>query len=365
MISVVTPQEIIQYCRSILGVQTPDDAFDDVFLASMLRRAAGALCPCSCTVLRNALTESLCYMADGPEPLQARLDTLIDELVVTGDLLELSDVTTGDLETKGTWVFAAPPAFIERKSGSVFLVGIVPDQDQFLSKGLADRIEFFSTTRLIKPRAREDLAAQLLSEGLTALPEATWLKAPRTLRVAETLSKARQSLAGAPQCRPIQGLEIIDPATKVTFYRGRWTTPKGQSGMFVARRPQEFGAALWCLAELDSGVLVRLIDLPLGNYRWRGCDAAWHLQMAIDAERHEPQRYSSSNGPNGTRRIDFFSPIPLWAERRLLILGRKRAGDKSLFAYELPAGEAPQEETFLQQNLWLSPVHDSSHERIV
>lgn len=365
MISVVAPEDIVRYCRSILNLQEEGHGIDGMFLSAMLRRTAGALCPCSRAVLRAALVESLSHLDQEPATLSARIESLIDDLLVVGDLLELSDVTTGDAEAKGTWVFAAPPSFVVRKSGSIFLTGIVPDQDGWLPENIRSRIVLSNSTRSIKPHDGEDLAAQLIGEGLRRLPETTWLKTPKTVTPDEALSKASQFLAGEQPCAPVKGLEIIDPATKPTYYKGRWTSPKDHSGLFIARRPQEFGAALWCLAEIYSGSIKRIIDLPFRGYRWRGCDAAWHLQMAMDHEREAPQRYSLDIADDGMCRISFYSPIPLWAERRLMILGRKRHGTKSLFTYEIPRDEAAQEEDFLQENLWLSPIETKSGTRSV
>ena len=53
-------------------------------------------------------------------------------------------------------------------------------------------------------------------------------------------------------------------------------------------------------------------------------------------------------------RLDLFSPLPQWSERRLMILGRRVAHDRCLFSYIIPANEAGEEEAFLQRNLWLS-----------
>lgn len=362
MIAEISPQSVIAYCRSMLGIDPEGGEIDDVFLTALLRRTAGMLCPCSRTALRAALIESLAYLYDGDEVLPARLEELTDELIVAGDLLELSDVTTEDTEAKGTWVFAAPPAFVERKSGYIFLIGIVPDHDSFLSEVLSRRIVNRYNTRFIVQEPGEDLTDTLTAEGLNRLPESVWMKAPKTQSAAELLEKSRQRLAAEPQCAPIAGVEIIDPETEPSYYRARWTEPTGQTGMFVARRPQEYGAPIWCFTELKGGTIIRIIDLPVGTYRWRACDAAWHLQMAIDRENGRPQRYRISE-VGSARRFDFFSPLPLWSERRLMVLGRKCPGERSLFAYEIPATESGEEEDFLNMNLWLAPFDDTSEGR--
>tara|TARA_R110002110_G_scaffold415612_7_gene652403 strand:+ start:213848 stop:214942 length:1095 start_codon:yes stop_codon:yes gene_type:complete len=362
MIVEISAQDVVRQCRSALGVASEDKEIDDVFLVALLRHTAGVLCPCSRTALRAALIESLSFLHDCSDDLSSRLESLTDDLIVAGDLLELSDVTTGDTEVKGTWVFTSPPAFVERKSGSIFLTGIVPDRNNVLPEALSLRVVHTHGTRFIDPEPGEDLVGTLTEEGLIQLPESVWLKEPKMQSLASFLEKPERSLASESQCAPISGLEIIDQDAAPTFYRGRWATPGTQTGNFVARRPQEFGAPIWCFVELEAGMLVRLIDLPIGTYRWRACDAAWHLQMAIDRINETPQRYRISD-KDSVRRVDFFSPLPLWAERRLMVLGRKCPGEKSLFAYEIPAGEAEQEEEFLQNNLWLAPYEDESRGR--
>ena len=357
MIAEISRQEVIKQCRLALGIEPHTATVDDAFLAALLRRTAGMLCPCSRTSLRAAIVESLSSLHD-LDDLPSRIEALTDELIVAGDLLELTDVTTADTDAKGTWVFAAPPGFVERKSGSVFLTGIVPDHDSVLPESLGRRVVHGKNSRYIEQQSGEELAELLASEGLARLPESTWLKAPKKQTASAYLEKAMQRLASEPTCTPITGLEIIDSETRPTYYRGRWTTPKSQSGTFVSRRPQEFGSPIWCFAELQAGLLVRVIDLPLGTYRWRACDAAWHLQMAIDQETGRPQQYRITLLGNVCR-LDFFSPLPLWAERRLMVLGEKRPGEKSLFAYEIPAAEIGEEEFFLQTNLWLVRENDT------
>ena len=127
MITQLSVNDVVRLSREQLGL-TASSAVDDTTLAAMLRQAAGIHCPCSISTLRAAVKESLAYLTDAGSGLEARINAAAKGLTVTGDLLELSQVTADDLNAKGTWVFSAPPGFIVRPGGTVFLIGIVPDE---------------------------------------------------------------------------------------------------------------------------------------------------------------------------------------------------------------------------------------------
>lgn len=351
-ITELTPDEVLGYCRTSLGMGIEPSGLDDILLAGLLRRAAGTHCPCLRAVLRAALTESLLYLHPDSGALADRLDNLIEAMIVAGDLLELSDVATDDPDAKGTWVFAAPPSFVVRRTGSIFLTGIVPDHDSFLPEHLTQRVIRSHVTQFIAPEPGEYLIEQLIAHGLHQLPETIWLRSPKPQAPEQLIQRFQNQLAAQPTCGLVSDLEILDRDTKVTYYRGRWGAPRGQTGTFVARRPQEFGAPLWSFVELVDGTLKRFVDLPPRHYRWRGCDAAWHLQMAIDRCAGRPQQYRRSATDAGVR-LDFFSPLPLWAQRRLMVFGDERPRSSGLLAYEIPLAEAAEEEKHLKENLWL------------
>ncbi len=359
VIEEILPGEVLEGCRLTLGLPAATDtSIDDILLTALLRRSAGILCPCSRTALRSVLLESLQYLGENETSLSERIDSVIEGLIIGGDLLELSDVATDDSAVKGTWVFAAPPSFVVRRSGSIFLLGIVPDQETFLPESLASRIVYEGLTRVILHETGEDLRGELCEQGLQDLSESAWLKSPKAETAQDTLHGMERRLAAQPPSGTIKDLQILDSAQPVKYYPGRWTAPKNHSGAFVARRPQDYGAPIWCFVALQAGVPVRLLDLPLKKTRWRGCDAAWHLQMAIDYCRHNPQLYRRHQSGNGIR-LDFFSPLPQWAQRRLMILGRPLPRESNLMSYWLPAVEASTEERFLQERLWLSRTEGS------
>ena len=360
MIERISAIEVLAECRRILGMSSDQEAaLDDATLAGLARRSAGIHCPCSRATLRASLLECTRGLPSAYGSLREAVDEAIESLIVAGDLLELNDVVTEDSNVRQTWVFAAPPGFVVRPSGSVFLFGVVPDQDSLLPTTLSDRVLHRGATRLLEPRSGEDLQHELRELGLQGLSVDAWFKSPQPEDPAKLIARHQQLLTSENPVTEVPDLQILDSARDVTYYRGRWTEPTNQDGMFVARRPQEFGAPIWCLVDLHNGSPVRLLDLPLKQTRWRACDAAWHLQMAIDHRNGEPQCYRRRTDDGGVR-FDFFSPLPQWSQRRLLILGRSLPRDRSLLSFRLPAKEADTEEAFLHQNLWLSRL-DSQH----
>lgn len=360
MFTRITANEVLSGCRQVLGL-SPDQLgiIDEQLLSGLLRRSAGIHCPCSRATLRSSLLESLAQLSSDDDSLSERIDDSIEALIVGGDLLELNDVVMDDESIKGTWVFAAPPSFVERPSGGIFLFGVVPDQDTFLPSSIAGHIVNQGHTRVIRSQSGRNFIDELKELGLQQLSEKAWLKCPEAESARDMLNRFKSLLSNQLPPGTIHDLKILDHARPVTYYRGRWADPKKETGIFVSRRPQEFGSPIWCLTKLEEGIPVRLLDLPVNRSRWRGCDTAWHLQMAIDYCQGTPQQYRRI-AENDDIRFDFFSPLPQWSQRRLMIIGRSVPPKKSLMAYLLPSSEAEAEEDFLQKMLWLSPTNESN-----
>jgi hypothetical protein len=193
--------------------------------------------------------------------------------------------------------------------------------------------------------------------GLVQLSEQNWLKLPKTEAPAALKERFERQLAEQPPSGEIANLLVLDSSRSPTYYKGRWISPKRENGTFVARRPQAYGADLWGFARLNAGIVVQFLDLPPKHNKWRGCDTAWHLQMAIDHCRGVPQRYRQRKGIDGVI-FDFFSPLPLWAERRLSMIGRRADALQCLFSYSLSDRESTTEDTFLRERLWLTRKDD-------
>ena len=359
MIEKIEKQDVLDVCREALGLNGSGcSKIDQELLIGLVRRCAGICCPCSRSTLRKSMGEALQFLSDSEEVLAERIEAIIEGLVVTGDLLELSDVSTLDPSVRGTWVFSAPPSYVVRPNGDLFVIGIVSDQDVFLPQSLASRMRAQGYARLITPESGEDLPARMEEQGLQLLSERSWLRSPKAEEAGRVLEQYRRRLDEMPAAGEVEGLEVLVAERPVTYYRGRWNSCEGKTGTFVGRRPQEYGAPIWCFVQLVDGVSRRLVDMPRKRSHWRSCDEAWHLQMAIDADRGEPQRYRVLSG-DAEWRFEFFSPLPAWAERRFITFGRAAEAGSCLMAYALPQAAAEAEEQFLQKTLWLSRTEDS------
>lgn len=357
----ISGTQLLAQTRSDLGLpESSTLLIDEPLVAALVRRAAGILCPCSASTLVYSILDSLNWLSQDPEELANRIEEMVDQLVVLGDLLELHQVTTDDAAVKGTWLFAAPPAFIARPADKgVYLVGIVADATAPLSAPLMARITHQGSLRMLAPEIGEDLPELLRENGLVQLSEQSWLKLPRSEAASSLRDRMERQLQEQSASGEVADLLILDSSRDPLYYRGRWTAPKKQSGLFVARRPQAFGANIWGFALLETGALARFLDFPLRNSKWRGCDSAWHLQMAVDRCRGTPQQYRRRPVGDGIV-FDFFSPLPLWAERRLRIIGHRVDAHQCLFSYMVPDGEVDTEDEFLRDRLWLARQDDST-----
>ncbi len=354
VVAQIDRSELLSAAAEAMGLNPEQGNLDDyAFLGALLRRSAGASCPCSPATLVSSVIDCLQHLPQA-SVLRERLEDVLEHLIVMGDFLELSQVTIDDSNVKGTWIFIGPPSFVARPNGGAILSGISPDELTPLPASLLTRVRYESVARILDPDSQEDLAMMLRDLGFVELSSKRWLRAPTRLAAEVLCQDMRLRLSEQPASGTIPDLTILDPSQPVTHYGKRWVAPSTQNGSFVARRPQAYGAPLWGFVEIEAGSPTRFLDFPLSDFPFRGCDVGWYLQMAVDASRGTPQRYRKRAVKDGTC-FDFFSPLPLWAGRRLRILGRSYPTDACLASYLLPDQELGAEERFLQQNLWMSP----------
>lgn len=328
-------------------------------LAGALRRAASYLCPCSAATLVRAVVRPLRGLVPDLDKAKELVEDTIDAMVAHGDLLEQPEVQDGSPSAR-VLLYAAPASFVVRQSGRVLLLGVAADQLSLLPSELAERIHYLGHVRRLSPSSgNEDLRSELRQLGLLELSSDAWLKGPNASTATQAVAASDRALDVVPPSRDIPGLLFLDPTKPVRYYRGRWAEPKAQTGRFVARRQQAYGADLWCYVQLTNGQPERLIDFPQRGSRWRGCDEAWHLQMAIDAQRGEPQRFRVTSSGDAVV-LEFFSPAPAWARRRWDAIGEPVPTAGSLFAYRIPKAEIEEERRFAREALWIEEITTGS-----
>lgn len=318
--------------------------------AAALRRAAGLMCPCSAATLARNVWGPLRWLSDDLEATKKTVTEVLKNLIDHGDMFEYRDLE----ERSGPpMLYTAPPSFVVRESGAAIILGIESDRCA-LPEELRNRLERSRHARRISPVEGENLRDCLTEFGFLEISHDQWLKVPKTETPASRLSRFDKLLDKSGPSGEVPGLRLLDPELPVRFYKGRWREPDGRSsGRFVARREQAYGADLWCYVQMNEGNPEKLIDLPAHKTRWEARDEAWHLQMAIDSQRGNPQQFRMRTGTGGARVIEFFSPVPGWAESRWEAVGEPAGGPGHLFAYGFPETELDEELRFVREKLWL------------
>jgi hypothetical protein len=356
VLKILSPSEIKVSGTRTLGLDPERfDIFSVEAVAAGLRRVAGFLCPCPQRVLAQAVAKPLQELnAPTAELLEVVEDTL-EAMIAYGDLLDELEVGALDRSNRSRLIYAAPPSFVSRQGGSVFLLGIAPDRTSALLEKLERRIVYRNHVRQLIPEPGEDLQNELTRHGLSELSTHVWFKqAPPDEASADLLKRIHSKLR--ENVGPISELTILNFEKPVNHYRRRWEPAKDQSGLFVARRPQSYGNDLWCYVQLERGVPVRLIDFPVDGGGARGCDEAWRVQMAIDATRGTPQHFRVFDSDWPHRTVEFYSPVPSWASRHWDFVGEPIKQLGSLFAYRFTATEIAEEIDFMKRRLWLKEV---------
>ncbi len=321
-------------------------------IAAALRRAASFLCPCATATLVRDVVRPLRGLVDDLGEIKDLAEETLEALIAHGDIVEQHEITV-EGHGKGALLYAAPPSFVARQSGTAILLGIASDQLSALPDDFEARIEYVNHVRRLSPLPNEDLHTELVQLGLIDLSYEAWLNSPQLETAAQHLSKFNRLLDAAPPSYDIPGLSLLDFERPTRYYPGRWVDVRSQTGRFTARRRQAYGADLWCYVELRDGQPQRFVELPTPGSRWRGCDEAWRLQLAIDACQGEPQRFRSRSLPRQSVVLEVFSPLPMWARRRWDAVGDPVPCSGCLFAYRLLESEVQEELLFAREALWL------------
>ena len=216
-VSIASPAECGELAVRTLDVDEAADLFSAEGLTASLRRAASFLCPASPRQLINAVLDAVRPLQPGGDLSRDDLADLLDLLVSAGDLLELR--RSGD--APGRLLYLGPPSYVERRPGQYLLLGIRPFGAPLISSDLAGAIQYEGHTRTIE-LSPDRAAAQLSELGLHVIRREQWVRRPPEMPPGELIRQMRERLSAAGPAGLVEGLTVIDPAAKVTYYRGRW-----------------------------------------------------------------------------------------------------------------------------------------------
>jgi hypothetical protein len=342
-----------------LNAETTDVVTPEA-LAAALRRAASFLCPATPAQLVAAVRDTLSPLPEARELTRDDLMDMIESLISTGDLLELRQ--SG--ERTGRLIFLGPPSFVTKVPGEYLIFGVRPEGRPLIDDERAT-IEYEAHLRVL--RLLPDIAHEVLAAtGLHELRRNRWLRHPQRAVAAQVVAEYRTRLAASRPSGTVDGLELLDPAKVVRFYRGRWRPASpDDTGDFVARRPQAYGANAWCFVQIENGRPRHLIDLPVHDFGALGRDEAWRLQAAIDAERGTPQLWHRRRLPGSEAAyvLDLYGPVPSWAERHLGVLGTPLDRSRgALFSYRLEGAAIEAAEGVLTDMLWMQRLDEEGAE---
>lgn len=350
-IEVSSPERCLELLATDLRVD-PAKGLSVELVAAVMRRLASSICPCSSNSLIATTTRSLCFFTNDEAALKALGAEVVEDLVTSGDLVELAHVTLAGAEDKPTWLYHAPPSFVPRGK-RVYLFGIAPDDAPILPQALGASIRREGAARYIENESG-DVVAALEALGVRKVPADRWLNEDRAQPATGHIEWLRKRLQDDGVAGPLPDMVVLQRRSlSRASYSSRWTRECDASGLHIARVERPHGAPLWYLADLVDGRCMRSLLLPVRETAARACDQAWRAQLAIDATEGHPASYRTAPNEGGHLLILDF-PLPLSARRRLWYLGgsSKRA-DNNPYVFWVPDSELATETTYLEQHLWM------------
>lgn len=315
----------------------------DLNIKDLIMRNARALSP----ITKNNLVKE-CFIATGytldlEHPLLNKIKEMVDRLLACGEIIEVTNYHRISTDKQTKFLFVPKPHFVfDSGSNTAYLIAIDRNHDVYELFGSS--IEYRGILPVIKWTGTDgkELRRGLLGNGLGELSIHQWLTRPNYL---EKNSPTRDSiysryLERLDQSLPsgdIQDLIVVDDSKNPLFYAGRKSHAKGLTGNFICQRLGRYGQKIWGFVKIDNGVTKKYLDFPLLSPDIRGCDEAWQLLMIKDAINHQPQQFTCI-ASLGDAELTFFSPVPSWIERHLMIFGRNTPKETSkskrgLFSY--------------------------------
>lgn len=351
----LTREELLGAAAQQLGLDDGHaDGLSTALVAAVLRRTAVSTCPCPRDAIVDIATASLQGLDDS-ESTRDRVREVLDRLVVIGDLLELGNASSLPGVAADDWVYCAPPTFVVQ-DGSILILGIEAEDQAAMPPALRQSMRGRRELRFIPNWAGDEVQQQLVEAGYLEVSGAAWMRLPSERTAMQFKDDAVRRLQDSGGRGELEGLTVIGLPRASNNFKARWGSPGAQTGYFVGRRPQAFGAPIWVFVELDRGRPTRYIDLPWSAARFRGCDLGWRIQSALDTLAGTPQSYRIASVSDDLDRYEFFSPLPLWIERRLRIHGEKVLVGCALIAYELACDVDHAIDDLLHSHMWFTQL---------
>jgi len=328
-------------------------ADEAVVIAAVLRRLCGFMCPCPPHAIAQMACKSLAPLELPVQDLREAVDAVLEDLTVCGDVIELTRVAMVGAENKPTWLYCAPPSFVIRTGGRIHIFGIASDDAVFLPRELRSQLHRDRAARfIVSPDGA--IVPALRQLGLREISESAWMTNVRAETAQQHVDRHQRRLSTHGVAGDMPDLMILQHAQEAhVTYRRRWKLAQDESGIFVGRLAQPYGAPLWYLCQLKDGAAERSLLLPLKDTVDRASDAAWRIQLSMDAARGHPATYDCRQEGEGFT-LFFSFPLPVAARRRLLFLGAGRAAEETNpFAFWLPTAELQAERKFLKDYYWI------------
>lgn len=355
--TLLSPEAVVAEAREALGLPAvaASIALDDALRAQVLRAVAWSHCPCQPFILLREAERLLKGLVPQNADSADRLASVLESMVATGDLVEPGQVTQVETFARGV-LFPAPPSFAMLSKGVAQLFGLTNEDGWGGLPDVHGRVSYDGASRRVFARPGEQLEVKLLAAGLRELSVEAWLREPATVAAGDFLAKAVKRLKQAEPADALSSEMVVFEPDAGDIYSKSWVSPSGKTGRFIARRAKAFGASQWMFVELNSGRPLQLAHLPAPGTSDRACDEAWRLQLAICAVKQQPKIFRQTR-QGQVSRFDFAFPIPQWAHRRMLVLGRQLPSRSSICSYEIQEGLTSEASNFLEQKLWMRKIN--------
>lgn len=340
-----------------LSLELPVDLLfidDETLIAQSLRRAVVFLAPCSRAALTQAVAEALQPLTTSALPdFKEKIRAVLDSLCAVGDIVELATPEATNPNAPPQHLWSAPPSFVSTPGGRIYLLGSKGDAITFIPDNLVESVQYSRRIRFIATNDQE-LESVLVDYGLFSMTAREWVRRPSACKPDEFLLASLTKLNRQPDT--IEDLSVLSGSGR--FYRSRWRPLAPEhDGVYIAKRPQRFGADRWCLVQATNGRITKLSDVFATHSRERACDRAWMLQHALAAKNGTPENFRISR-MEANLRLSLFFPIPNWAEKYILLMAEKVDAQDALMCFEFTESGREHILELLETGLWMTKLKE-------